>query len=425
MPWANTSPGDAGPYSDEDWAEMYTYLFGADADARGVLFNNSTANLQVTERGAGANMSVDCVAGEALVNGRLYASDATENIAIPTAHATLDRIDYVVLRADATGQVIELYVKEGTAAASPTPPSLDVTGSPYFELPLARVFVGATVTSISNSNITDVRSFANIAQKVYNYVNNNSGVELLPGDVVVWNNTAIDTVTTTTTEDDPDVAGVVADIIPIGGAGRVQILGRTLVWVDTAVAIGDPLVTSTTVKYGTNVGSNSIGRIIQSIAGAGLVQAYIFPRPSTAAATSSTYEQFQQALGNNSLSSTTWANMTTVDVKVDITTAGGDVEVSASIPLIAGSSGSGATTIYFDIEVDGTRISNNQYGMVTVYWDGAYTSVGTAVISQFRVGSLSAGSHTIRVKYRRESGSAMTPQTAALTFATLYAKEVN
>jgi len=72
------------------------------------------------------------------------------------------RIDRIVLRLDTTeGFEISIEVLEGTPAADPDPPELTQTAAIY-EISLAQVLVGAAVTSVSNTNITDEREYAGV-----------------------------------------------------------------------------------------------------------------------------------------------------------------------------------------------------------------------------------------------------------------------
>lgn len=125
-------------------------------------------DLKVSQRGAGANLSVDVAAGVAWVAGddaaatqplyRCY-NDGTVNLAIATADATNPRIDRVVaeVRDSAFAGVSQdwrLRVVTGTPAGSPSAPAL-----PPNAITLATVSVPAADTTISDSQITDGRSY--------------------------------------------------------------------------------------------------------------------------------------------------------------------------------------------------------------------------------------------------------------------------
>ena len=105
-------------------------------------------------------MALTVAVGRAWINGRWYFNDAIfTDFSVPTAPVgDRARIDRVVLRLTIEGAVqnIVLAYLTGTAGVSPSAPALTRTGSVY-EIALADIYVGAAVTSISQSNITDQR----------------------------------------------------------------------------------------------------------------------------------------------------------------------------------------------------------------------------------------------------------------------------
>lgn len=109
------------------------------------------------EVSVGTGLAVDVEAGEAMVRGHYYISDATESLALATADATNDRLDLVVLKLDPTANSITLAVKTGTPAGSPVAPTPVQTEAGIFEQPLAEVLVPAT--SGVPTTITDRREF--------------------------------------------------------------------------------------------------------------------------------------------------------------------------------------------------------------------------------------------------------------------------
>lgn len=142
-----------------------------DLVAEGVV---SSGDLAVTQRGAGANMSVDVAAGVAWVRGddsvsqpayRVY-NDATVNLAVDAAHASLDRVDRVIAEVrDAAFSGVStdwrLRVVTGTPAASPSAPS-----EPNNALTLALVSVPAGDTSIEGTQIADYRQYATTGSRL-------------------------------------------------------------------------------------------------------------------------------------------------------------------------------------------------------------------------------------------------------------------
>ena len=134
--------------------------------------------LKVSQRGAGANMSVDVAIGDAMIprSDGTYShpvfNDAVYNAVITTADGSNPRRDIVVMYVDYnqtpstavsnnTNGVVKVAVVAGTPAGSPVDPSNATiqsavgVGNPW--IPLARVRVGAGVASISNSVIDDLR----------------------------------------------------------------------------------------------------------------------------------------------------------------------------------------------------------------------------------------------------------------------------
>jgi hypothetical protein len=109
--------------------------------------------------GDSSGMQVKVPAGFAFVRGHMYKSDATETLAITAANATNPRRDLVVLRLNPTSNSVVLAVVTGTAAASPTDPTLTQTDEGTFELPIARVTVAANATTIAAGAVTDLRTF--------------------------------------------------------------------------------------------------------------------------------------------------------------------------------------------------------------------------------------------------------------------------
>ena len=134
----------------------------------------------VSQRGAGANMSVDVAAGRALIeitntnvaHGKTYKvhfdSDAVENIVVTAADTTNPRIDRIVLRVDVSqnpnGSSSNIAIIEnlaGTPAGSPSAPA-----EPANAITLALVSVPASDTQITDNQITDMRPFTQVKDGV-------------------------------------------------------------------------------------------------------------------------------------------------------------------------------------------------------------------------------------------------------------------
>jgi hypothetical protein len=105
----------------------------------------------------GTGMTVKVNGGFAIVRGHAIYSTATETLTISAAN-TSARVDRVVLRLDPAANSITLAVKAGTAGSS-TPPALTQTDTGLYEISLARVTVGANVTSIAAASVQGERKF--------------------------------------------------------------------------------------------------------------------------------------------------------------------------------------------------------------------------------------------------------------------------
>lgn len=153
------------------------HLRGLTKAFRGEVSNG----LAVSQRGAGANMSVDIAVGDAFIprSDGTYAhpvfNDAVLNQVIATADPSNPRRDIVVLYTDYgqapstgvsnnTNGVVKVKVVAGTPAGSPVDPTDAAiqtsvgSGNPFIKL--ARVRVGAGVGSVANSVIDDLRRMA-------------------------------------------------------------------------------------------------------------------------------------------------------------------------------------------------------------------------------------------------------------------------
>lgn len=124
-------------------------------------------DLVVTQRGAGANMSVDVSAGMVVLQGDAVAaqgkyvcrSTAVVNVPIAAAPGAGTRTDIIVA---------QLYDKQADGGTQYAWTPIVVTGStttPPSAANLAQILVGTSVTSIVNANITTpARQFATLRQ---------------------------------------------------------------------------------------------------------------------------------------------------------------------------------------------------------------------------------------------------------------------
>ena len=134
-------------YKAEDWAEYFASFIG-----NGVFPVPSTG-LQVV---ANDGMKLNVKTGKAWINGYFYFNTGDLAVELGTADGQLNRIDRVVVRWDLTNRIMSVKVKSSSFSMSPTAPALQ-RDTDVYELALADIYVGAGVTAITQSKITDQR----------------------------------------------------------------------------------------------------------------------------------------------------------------------------------------------------------------------------------------------------------------------------
>lgn len=151
----DASSGDR-VYTSDRWAQIFAAIV-----TQGYIpgFGNE---LQVIEASP-ASMNIRINLGAGFIQGRYFEVYTTPLIlAISAAHATLHRNDLVVLKLDLNSGVRDVvpYIKQGSNAATQGAaayPSLQ-RDSTIYEVALAGVYVAPADTSITNSEITDLRN---------------------------------------------------------------------------------------------------------------------------------------------------------------------------------------------------------------------------------------------------------------------------
>lgn len=146
----------AWPFENVDTSETQ---FSQWARNIGEGVKGSSAGTELKPFGDSTGLQVKVPAGQAMVRGHYYTSTAQETLAIGAAHATLGRIDSVVLELDPSGNTILLKVVAGTAASTPAAPTLTQTDAGIYQIRLANVTVAAAATTISAGNVADTRTF--------------------------------------------------------------------------------------------------------------------------------------------------------------------------------------------------------------------------------------------------------------------------
>ncbi|WJN62880.1 minor tail protein [Streptomyces phage phiScoe23] len=132
---------------------QYSTLFRELQDS-GVAASASSSDLSVTADSTGMNVKVQ--PGTAIIRGHAYSSTAVETLTIAASESQA-RTDRIVLRLDPAANSIVLAVIKGTAGGGV--PALTQTDTGIYEMVLGNVAVGADVTTITTSNVSDQRRF--------------------------------------------------------------------------------------------------------------------------------------------------------------------------------------------------------------------------------------------------------------------------
>lgn len=147
-----------------------------DATYREGVLDPASGSMAVSQRAAGANNTVDIASGLAVIQGDdeaeqgkyLVRNVGIVNLSVAAAPASNSRIDLVYLKVNdptaggASGDNAVFAIAQGTAAASPTAPTLPVSA-----IPLAQILRVAGDTSVTTARITDVRTEASFVPAVF------------------------------------------------------------------------------------------------------------------------------------------------------------------------------------------------------------------------------------------------------------------
>jgi hypothetical protein len=149
----SSMPYDAGPGSNvsEDGWRQFARHFRGDGVIRNVggelrPFGNSTG------------MFVQVPAGECWIRGQWGTGTSQKSLPVATAHATLQRLDLVILRNDFVANRIELDVLTNGTPGSSTYPTLTQNSSKW-EIQLAQVTVPAAASTITSGNVRAIPDY--------------------------------------------------------------------------------------------------------------------------------------------------------------------------------------------------------------------------------------------------------------------------
>jgi hypothetical protein len=163
--------GGGASILESQWREFIGALFTSGV-LKGAKVNGSAGNDLAVSAPGGA-MSVNLATGVACAYGFFYENDATLAKTIAASDPSLARIDRVVIRLDLAGRTVQSAVLTGTPSGSPVAPTLTQTSTTW-EIPIARIAVGAGVTQIVGANVTDERVYT-IPNLAGNAIGNASG----------------------------------------------------------------------------------------------------------------------------------------------------------------------------------------------------------------------------------------------------------
>ncbi len=104
-----------------------------------------------------SNLTFGLKAISGVIDGLGFNITENQNITLRSGDA-LARIDLVVLKKNQLSRTLEIVIKESLPSSNPIEPSLIQASLGEYEIPIFRVYVNALATSISRSEIVDLRT---------------------------------------------------------------------------------------------------------------------------------------------------------------------------------------------------------------------------------------------------------------------------
>lgn len=140
------------------------------------VFAGKAQQLQVLANNPNS-MSVKVLPGQGWINGYWYENVEEKILPVDPADGVLKRIDNVVLRLDFKERKVEAIIVKGENSGSPISPRLK-RDTDAFELLLATINVGASISKISQLNISDERPNSSVCGWVTGLINQVSTQDL-------------------------------------------------------------------------------------------------------------------------------------------------------------------------------------------------------------------------------------------------------
>ena len=153
--WSGASIGDHGPYTDDQFSDIYWSLFTTKNDVQGVIAGHTNALLVSNPAGN----TIRVASGMALVDGKVYSNSTNIDTSLVTPSLGNSRYDLVVLQKDWTLQTVRMVIVTGIENVSPGAPGVTQSNGSIWEIPLALVFIddAAAIT------LTDLREYAHFS----------------------------------------------------------------------------------------------------------------------------------------------------------------------------------------------------------------------------------------------------------------------
>ena len=419
-PWDGTGSGDGGPYSADQWSEIYRQFIGIGAGAggagnSGILWgsgNNPDPGLTV-QPNSPTGQSVILTPGAALVHGTPYFNDANLVLAVAANGSGNSRVDTVVLRKDWTAKTVRAVVKQGTPAASPVPPGMTQSAGTTWEIPLGDLTLANGYLTITNSLIANRLNYKNVAPiDVIDNVQNASGVTVNAGDVAVWG--TISRQVTTSGNLGAAVAGVWMDRVVNGGYGRILRRGIYPVRMSAAVAaLNSPVVhLANFVASVPATGAsqyNAFAVTLETTSGAGLCLCYVdvvMPRPKA-----NVVNTRQTPADITIVAPAAFADVDSTYFKVTFTTNTGKALVRFIVPAYLNFSVAGTGWLYFNLFLDATTLATaDTNGLIGLTYDQAALGDRAIPVTIEHVFSgLTPGQHAVTLQWKVVNGTGTGP----------------
>lgn len=164
LPWGGVAVGDAGPYTDDQWTDVWRKLFTRDRTVEGVL-PDYLNELAVTNP---AGLTIRVASGGAVVDGKFYNNTANVDFA-GAAPGGGSNFYNVVLHKDFAAQTVRLSLLGPNVAAPDAPTQADGVD---WEISIATV----EITSGSVVTVTDARAYC--------HYNTEISTAMIPDDAI-------------------------------------------------------------------------------------------------------------------------------------------------------------------------------------------------------------------------------------------------